>query len=204
MKPAQIILTTISVMLPIAFLAGVAGAFLEMHIYRPNKASLIRDFYDTENAVHVSPHSIRKKIAEGTHDFILVDLRSAEEYEKEHIVGAINIPAYKDKDHSDYGAIDRIVGEFRKIPTDKNIIVYCYSIPCMTGRRVGQMLTEHDIYVQHLGIGWNEWRHFWTLWNHEHEWNATKVEEYIASGKESGTFKGTLSIEPCVEGQFGC
>ena len=38
-----------------------------------------------------------------------------EEYEEEHIITAINIPAYKDKDHSDYGAVDRIVGEFRKI-----------------------------------------------------------------------------------------
>ncbi|MBI3332327.1 rhodanese-like domain-containing protein [Candidatus Peregrinibacteria bacterium] len=201
MKPVT---TVIVLMLPFSLLAGVGGGYLSILTYQPSKEALIREFYDTENAVHVSPHSIRKKIAEGAQDFILVDLRSQEEYEKEHIVGAVSIPAYKDRDTSDYGAVDRIVAAFREFPKDKNIIVYCYSMPCMTGRKIGQMLTEHGIYVQHLGIGWNEWRHFWTLWNHEHEWSRTNVEEYVASGKEPGSFKGTPSTTPCTEGQFGC
>ncbi len=188
----------------ISLVAGFSGAFAALSLYQPSSQSLIADFYATENAVHVSPHSLRKKIMEGKQDVVLVDLRSAEEYEKEHIVGAVSIPAYKDKDHSDYGAIDRIVGEFRELPTEKNIIVYCYSIPCMTGRKVGEMLADRGIYVQHLGIGWNEWRHFWTLWNHEHEWNQTSVDDYIATGKEPGSFKGIPSITPCTEGQFGC
>ncbi|OGJ58052.1 hypothetical protein A2881_02785 [Candidatus Peribacteria bacterium RIFCSPHIGHO2_01_FULL_55_13] len=188
----------------VAFLGGIAGGYLAVALHEPGRESLIRDFYATENAVHVSPHSIRKKIAENANDFILVDLRSAEEYEQEHVVGAVSIPAYKDKDHSDYGAVERIVGAFRGLPQDKSIIVYCYSMPCMTGRKVGQMLTEHGIYVQHLGIGWNEWRYFWTLWNHEHEWNVAIADEYVASGTEPGEFKGTRIISPCVEGQFGC
>lgn len=201
MKPAA---SSILIVLLVAILSGLAGGYLAVSAYHPSREALIRDFYNTENAVHVSPHSIRKGIAEGKHDFTLVDLRSAEEYEKEHIVGAISIPAYKDKDTSDYGAVDRIVDAFQALPKDKNVIVYCYSMPCMTGRKIGQMLTEHGIYVQHLNIGWNEWRHFWTLWNHEHEWNQTKAEDYIASGKEPGTFKGTPIIAPCTEGQFGC
>ena len=163
MRPLSFLLVLV-----ISIAAGFTGAFAALTLYHPSNEKLITDFYRIENAVHVSPHSIRKKIAEGAHDFVLVDLRSAEEYEKEHIVGAVSIPAYKDKDHSDYDAVDRIVGAFQKLPKDKSIIVYCYSIPCMTGRKIGQMLTEHGIYVQHLGIGWNEWRHFWTLRNHEH------------------------------------
>ncbi len=204
MKSSQFVLTTVLAMIPVGLLSGLLGGYLAVSAYTPDNHALIRDFYATENAVHVSPHGIRKKISEGASDFILVDLRSQEEYEKEHIIGAVSIPAYKDKDHSDYGAVDRIVTAFRNLPKGKNIIVYCYSIPCMTGRKVGEMLAEHDIYVQHLGIGWNEWRHFWTLWNHEHEWSKTNVEEYIAPGKEPGTFTGTPTIEPCIEGQFGC
>ena len=204
MKSSQIVLTTILVMLPVAFLAGIAGGYLEMQIFRPDKETLIRDFYDTENAVHVSPHGLRKKIQERKQDFVLVDLRSAQEYEKEHIVGAVSIPAYSDPDHSAYGDVERIVGAFRNLPDNKEIVLYCYSIPCMTGRKIGQMLTEHGVYVKHLGIGWNEWRHFWTLWNHEHEWAKTNVAEYVAVGKEPGSFKGTPVITPCVEGQFGC
>jgi rhodanese-related sulfurtransferase len=100
----------------IAGLAGIAGGYLGASFHTPSNNARIAEFYATENAVHVSPHGIRKDIAAAKNDFVLVDLRSAEEYEKEHIVGAVNIPAYKDKDHSDYGAVERIVGEFQAPP----------------------------------------------------------------------------------------
>lgn len=187
-----------------AVVAGAASAFATVSLLQPGKAALIRDFYATENAVHVSPHGLRKKIETGDKSFILVDLRSRQEYEKEHVVGAVSIPAYKDPDHSAYDEVDRIVAAFRALPEGKDVIVYCYSMPCMTGRKVGQMLAERGIAVQHLGIGWNEWRHFWQLWNHEHEWAKTKVTDYVARGSEPGSFKGTPSMTPCVEGQFGC
>lgn len=198
------VLVVISGALITGFVGGAVASFGILQWRENDRASLIAGFYATENAVHVSPHGLRKKIAEGKQDFTLVDLRSSEEYEKEHIVGAVSIPAYKDKDHSDYGAVERIVAAFRMLPAGKDVIVYCYSIPCMTGRKVGQMLAEHGIYVQHLGIGWNEWRHFWTLWNHEHEWGKTNVRDYVVSGKEPGVFKGTPVVAPCTEGGFGC
>jgi rhodanese-related sulfurtransferase len=144
-------------------------------------------------------------MAEGDDSFILVDLRSEEEYEKAHIAGAINIPAYRDPDTSAYGDVDRIVNMFAALPKDKDIIVYCYSIPCMTGRKVGKMLAEHGIYVKQLGIGWNEWRYYWELWNHEHEWNQTNVEDYIVSGTEPGTVATNINSTICsVKGEFGC
>ncbi len=169
--------------------------------------NLIEDFYLTENAVHISPHGLRGKMDKGINDFVLIDLRSQEEYEKEHIIGAVNIPAYKDKDTSDYGSVDRIVNSFKDLISKnpgKDIIVYCYSIPCMTGRKIGKILAEKDIYVKLLGIGWNEWRHFWNLWNHEHEWNQTIVTDYIASGKEPGIPKMKEVTQICTEGSFGC
>ena len=73
----------------------------------------------------------------------------------------------------------------------------------MTGRKIGKMLTESDIYVKHLNIGWNEWRYFWSLWNHDGE-IPTKMEDYIAKGKEPGTPKIKELPSPCGEGEFGC
>ncbi len=191
----------------IGLVAGLTGGVLAIAFLEPNlqsDASLIRDFYRTENAVHVSPHSLRKKMSETAQDFILVDLRSPQEYEQEHIAGAVSIPAYSDPDHSAYDEVDRIVSSFRALPPNKKIIVYCYSMPCMTGRKIGLMLTENGIYVQHLGIGWNEWRYFWNLWNHEGEWDNTNVEDYVVRGTQPGSFKGTPVIAPCTDGQFGC
>src|SRR3989344_9306235 len=118
--------------------------------------------------------------------------------------GKYMVRSYTNPDTSAYGDVERIVGSFRALPEGKDAIVYCYSMPCMTGRKIGKMLTEHGIYVQHLGIGWNEWRHFWNLWNHEHEWSATKVEDYIVSGAEPGEPKSTPGISPCIDGEFGC
>jgi len=187
-----------------SLVGGVIGGLAISTAIPPTKNQLIEEFYRIENAVHVSPHSVRTHIMEGKNDVTIVDLRSTEEYEREHIVGAVSIPAYSDPDTSAYGEVDRIVSAFKALPQEKPIVVYCYSIPCMTGRKIGLVLAERGIHVQHLGIGWNEWRHFWQLWNHEHEWEATDVTDYIASGKEPGIYNGPTRIAPCTEGEFGC
>jgi rhodanese-related sulfurtransferase len=170
----------------------------------PTPEERIAEFYATENAVHVSPHSVRKHMGEaGT---IIVDLRSSEEYATAHIVGAVNIPAYSSPDKSDYGAVDRIVGAFKELRDnnpDADIVVYCYSSPCMTGRKVGQMLSEHGIYVKHLGIGWNEWRYDWDGWNHDAEAKVNPTD-YIATGTEPGLFKGEVQTGCPIDGSLGC
>jgi len=170
---------------------------------------LIKDFYLTENAVHVSPHSLRGMMDKGSENFVLVDVRSKQEYEKEHVIGAINIPAYVDpntsiKLDSDKEAAQKIVDAFKALPKDKEIITYCYSMPCMTGRKVGKLLAENDVYVKTLNIGWNEWRYFWTLWNHDGEWNSTNVMDYIASGPEPGTPKIRTPSKTCGLGELSC
>lgn len=193
----QIIITIV-----IALIAGGIGGMVTS---RSTPNDLIKQFYLTENAVHVSPHSVRKKMDKGETDFILVDLRSSQEYETEHVVGAINIPAYKDPNTSAYDETDRIVSSFRAIPKNKDIIVYCYSTPCMTGRKIGKLLVENDIFVKHLGIGWNEWRYYWNLWNHDAE-TPSQWQDYVVSGKNPGTpkIKTTDAITPCTQGELGC
>lgn len=187
----------------IGAVGGILAALIVLNMQTPTQEDLIREFYEVETAVNVSPHGLRKHIENVGDSVILVDLRSQEEYETEHIIGAINIPAYATPDKSDYGAVDRIVNAFKELPQDKEIIVYCYSAPCMTGKKIGKMLTEHDIYVKHLGIGWNEWRYHWNLWNHDGE---TKVNpaDYVASGPEPGEFKEEGGSVCPIKGNFGC
>lgn len=182
----------------------VTASLRDLQPSSPTSDELIRNFYLTENAVHVSPHGLRRKMDKGDKSFILVDLRSPQEYEKEHIISAISIPAYKDPDTSAYEDVERIVARFRELPKNKDIIIYCYSIPCMTGRKVGKILSENGIFVKHLGVGWNEWRHFWQLWNHEHEWELTNPEDYIISGPEPGEPEVRELPSPCGEGDLAC
>lgn len=177
-------LIALAVIIVISLIAGaVAGAVVSNYFLNQEKSQdlLIKEFYEIENAVYISPHSLRVKISKNDLNFTLVDLRSQEEYTREHIRGAINIPAYKDEETPDYNA-ERLVSQFSQLSTDKDIIVYCYSTPCMTGRKIGKILAESGIYVKHLGIGWNEWKYSWTSWNHEYEWNITNVSDYIEIG----------------------
>jgi len=206
-KDKKLINNIILISIFFGLLSGALGAYFVIEYKQPTTNNLIKEFYDVETATHVSPHGLRKHLGEDPNT-IIVDLRSQEEYEEEHIITAVNVPAYKDRDHSDYGAVDRIVSQFKEMKEQNQnaeFIVYCYSIPCMTGRKVGKMLADNGIYVKHLGVGWNEWRYFWTLWNHPHEWNNTKVEDYISSGPKPGEIKKDFTGEGCpIEGSLGC
>ena len=205
---AQAIIIVLALIFVSSIIGAVSSNFIDRLNQEKSQEQLITDFYATETAVYVSPHSLRKEIAKDSTNFVLVDLRSQEEYEKEHIISAVNIPAYKDRDTSDYGATERIVRSFRELQEanpEKDIIVYCYSSPCMTGRKIGAMLANEGVYVKHLGIGWNEWRYDWTSWNHEHEWNITDVEEFISQGSEPGSYTAANNNAACpIQGGFGC
>lgn len=188
----------------LAVLAGGAAGYFGGQVFAKNDNQLIKEFYEVENAVHVSPHGVRKHMGDGS--TLLVDLRSQEEYETEHIVGAVSVPAYKNPNESAYGDVERIVNGFRAIIAanpDKDIVVYCYSMPCMTGRKVGKMLAEHGIYVKHLGVGWQEWRYYWNLWNHDGE-DPVNPADYVASGPEPGVFTGEGGSACPIGGEFGC
>jgi rhodanese-related sulfurtransferase len=183
---------------------GLIGALGVMKFDTKSQNELIQEFYEVENAVHVSPHGVRKHLSDG--ETILVDLRSAEEYENEHVITAVSIPAYATPDKSDYGAVERIVGSFEKLIAEnpgKEIVVYCYSTPCMTGRKIGLTLAENGIYVKHLGIGWNEWRYYWSIWNHDGE---TQVDpsKFVISGTEPGILEVDVGSGCPIEGGFGC
>ena len=105
----------------------ISSAATSYFIFGQQSANdLIKDFYLTENAVHVSPHTLRGKMDKGIDDFILVDVRSQQEYEKEHIVSAINIPAYANPNKSydlntDKEAKENIIKAVSALPNDKKI-----------------------------------------------------------------------------------
>ena len=206
MKQKEIYTKVVLISIIVGLLAGGITAYLVVELGEKSQEDLIKEFYDVETATHVSPHGLRKHMGEDP-NVIIVDLRSQEEYEEEHIITAVNVPAYKDRDHSDYGAVDRIVSSFKEMQAsnpDAEFIVYCYSTPCMTGRKVGKILADHGIYVKHLGIGWNEWRYHWQTWNHHHEWEITDVMDYVVSGPDPGVIEGAKKEVCPIEGGLGC
>ena len=151
--------------------------------------TLIHDLYAEKNATFVDPHTLRQALDKGTNTFILVDIRSKEEYTHEHIVSAISIPTYTDPTIPSQNETEKTLSSFSTLALKnpgKDIVVYCSSAFCMAGQQLGQMLAGHNIFIKQLGIGWNEWRYFWTLWNHEDEWSSTHAEDYVIAGTEPG------------------
>lgn len=153
---------------------------------------LARHFYAGEMAAVVSPATLKKYIDDKATNYILVDLRSQAEYEKEHFKTAINIPA---------GSMNetQLVAMFQKLPKDKEIIVHCYSAYCTLGRQVGRALAEHGISVKELTVGWSELRYHWDLWNPGA--GVDDGKEYIVTGKADPS---DTPIIPCTVGEFGC
>jgi hypothetical protein len=60
----------------------------------------------------VSPEQLKEKLDAGD-DMVIVDVRSKEDFDEGHIVGAISIP---------WGEIE---GRYTELPRDKEIITYC-------------------------------------------------------------------------------
>ena len=168
---------------------------------RYNEKQLIKMFYDTEVATNVSAHSLRKAMERWDNSFILVDIRSKEEYDQEHIKWAINIPAYTDKDNTWNTSRERILESFKKLDSSKEIILYCYSHYCMSSRKIWAFLAKNDIYVKHLTVWWNEWRYNWKFWNYPHEEDKTK--DFIE--KNPFLINGNGSLNWCeIEWEFSC
>jgi rhodanese-related sulfurtransferase len=188
-----------------AGLGGLVGAYVyesqhqEVQLSEEEaKQQRIADYYASEVAVGISPHTLRKTMDQGGAGFVLVDLRSAYEYEQEHITGAVSIPAVNITNTITFA------DQFEALPKDKVIVTYCYSSACMLSRQVGALLAEKGIYTKHLNIGWNEWRYDWKMWNAPSEWETTSPEQYVTSGKDPGTPLVRENASSCSAGELGC
>ncbi len=179
----------------LSFVFGFLGHLTAAYIFPPSDSSRIKEHYETETSGLVSPSTLRKRMDANDQTFVLVDLRSKGEYDKEHILHAINIPAVTMSE-------EQIVEAFKKLPKDKEIIVHCYSMVCMLGRQTGQALAKNDIYVKELGIGWSEWKYYWGLWNPGED--PSKGTDYLVTSSEEEKNKPAPLIAPCSTGDFGC
>ncbi len=163
----------------IAFQALLTLFFVVTIIY-PGEHALRKQYYQSQSATLVSPHGLREKILHGDRSYIIVDTRDKESYEAEHIVGAVHIEPVE-------GMVERF-RELRQMYPDREIVIYCYTHVCMRGRKIGKVLAENGLYVQELGIGFNEWKNFWREWNYENEWSDITISDYVTDGPEPGEF----------------
>jgi rhodanese-related sulfurtransferase len=164
-------------------ICGAAAGLLSSQGQK-TESDVIREFYETENVVSVSPSDFLNSLKSGNPKGLLVDLRSKAEYETGHFVTAVNIPA---------GEMDekQLVLAFQSLPKGKPIINYCYSQYCMLSRQVGKTLAEKGIYAKHLTAGWLEIKRDYS--------------QFIVSGAQPGDFTNEFGGTPgvCSENNSG-
>ncbi|PKM94561.1 MAG: sulfurtransferase [Firmicutes bacterium HGW-Firmicutes-1] len=94
-----------------------------------------------ENGYKIKEAEFVEKVKAGD-EMVILDIRTAEDYAKGHVAGAINVP---------WGT--EISSNITKIPQDKEVFIYCY-----TGQTAGQAvmtLNLAGINARSVEFGWN-------------------------------------------------
>ena len=175
--------------------------FMWQSFSQKNLLTNARTFYSHEVAFSVSPHTLRGQIDKKDSNLVIVDVRLQADYNKEHIIGSINIPV-SIPGESQLAQEKRIAAAFKKLGS-KEIVMYCYSAACMASRNVGNLLAQNGIVAKHLNIGWNEWKYDSQMWNNESEWGTLDISDYIETNSNA-TSSESESIVPCTNTSLGC
>lgn len=107
------------------------------------------DGHEVANYKNVTFTQVQKMI--DNPNFIIIDARRDEEYEKAHIDNAINIFPYISE--------DVLFEKALQLPEDKRIIVYCEGGDCDSSHKLVQFLKD-VIGLEHVYIysdGWDDW-----------------------------------------------
>lgn len=116
--------------------------------------------------------SVKKK------ELILVDIRSTDEYDKEHIKGAYSLPSYEVQDNK---LVYRVVDPrtLASLDKTKQVVLYGPSSSFQYQRQVVSQLNRQGYSVAQLSVGWNELRHFQNIWIPEGLWGKIDVNSII-------------------------
>ncbi|MBM65666.1 MAG: ArsR family transcriptional regulator [Myxococcales bacterium] len=79
-------------------------------------------------------------------EFVLLDVRSRDEFSAGHLPGAISIP------------LRELDQRFVELPRDRQVVAYCRGPYCLSALEAVDLLINQGLDVRHLGAGIAEWR----------------------------------------------
>lgn len=117
------------------------------------------------------PVRLKTRLKLGDKDLLIIDLRSKKEFSKGHVRSAINIAWQED--------LSAWLKQFKKQSLkNKTIILYEHSQASVLPQELSLYLKKEGYPVYYLAIGYNEWRHFYTFWLPEKDWNSWQPEQF--------------------------
>jgi rhodanese-related sulfurtransferase len=103
-----------------------------------------RLFFDDRLDFTRGPVELNEMIKQGE-QMNIIDVRRPEDYSKEHIPGAVNLPEEK-------------WSTFKGLSKDRPNVVYCYSEVCQISTRAAKYFVEHEFPIILLAGGIAEWK----------------------------------------------
>jgi rhodanese-related sulfurtransferase len=113
-----------------------------IRIHDPAKA---KAYFEAKLAFTTGPVELERMIKSGDNHINVVDVREAEDYDKGHIPGAINLPRQK---------WETLEG----LSKDKANIVYCYTQQCHLGANACLHFASKGYPVMELEGGFEAWK----------------------------------------------
>jgi rhodanese-related sulfurtransferase len=110
------------------------------------------EFFEAELDFKTNPYGVNRMIEEKAKDIIIVDVRSAEDFAKGHIPGAINLPFEK------YNNFTGSETNFPGLTKDKVNIVYCYELLCNLAQKAAKSFASLGYPVKEMAGGFEEWK----------------------------------------------
>ena len=136
-------LSMFAVILILGILSGIAGAWIYNFFFPKDVAG---DAITSIPLTEISSYTLLQRMSANDQSYVIVDVRDKDSYALGHIKGAISMTP------------DQVASRYKELPTNKDIIIYCWSSECMLGPGVSSNLVSLGVRnVKELRIGWCEW-----------------------------------------------
>ncbi len=136
-------------------------------------------FSGNSTTSRMDPIDLLNLIKENNKDYALIDVRSAKEFNEGHIKTAVSVPVYNTNLIDKNGKLNmgEIKSQINNLTKGKKMIVVYgrtqfSNYPSQIAAKLGKK-------GQALGVGWNEFAHFKTLWVPESMWDTVDIQNYI-------------------------
>jgi rhodanese-related sulfurtransferase len=108
-------------------------------------AKVVKDYREAKNSLEVlTMEELLDRMK--AKNVILLDVRPADEFEKGHIPGAINMP------------VSELAKKLKKLPKNKQYIAYCRGPFCVFADEAIHLLTRNGFRAKRLEQGFSDWK----------------------------------------------
>lgn len=103
------------------------------------------EYFKAKLAYEMTPYALNSLLTKKVTDLLVLDVRSSDMYDANHIPTALNIP------------LPDLAGKLATLPKDKTIVAYCGNMTCALAPKAALVLAEKGFRVMQLTGGMETW-----------------------------------------------